>query len=77
VSLAGRIPLLPGGWYELDLPRQPSVNPDQVAVVVSVADGWRVTGVRGGTQSGPGTVRASFMQSADRSLWVRVAPSHQ
>jgi hypothetical protein len=75
VSLAGRIPLLPGGWYELDLPHQPSVNPDQVAVVVSIADGWRVTGVRGGTQSGPDTVQAMFTQSADRSLWVRVAPT--
>jgi UDP-GlcNAc:undecaprenyl-phosphate GlcNAc-1-phosphate transferase len=75
VSLTGRIPLLPGGWYELDLPHQPSVNPDQVAVVVAVPDGWRVTGVRGGTQSGPGTVRAIFTQSADRSVWVRVAPT--
>jgi UDP-GlcNAc:undecaprenyl-phosphate GlcNAc-1-phosphate transferase len=77
VSLAGRISLLAGGWYELDLPHQPSVNSDQVAVVVSIADGWRVTGVRGGAHVGPGTVKASFTQSADRSLWVRVAPSGQ
>jgi UDP-GlcNAc:undecaprenyl-phosphate GlcNAc-1-phosphate transferase len=75
VSLAGRISLLPGGWYELDLPHQPSVNPDQVSIVVTVGDGWRVTGVRGGTQSGPGTVRTSFTQSADRSLWIQVAPT--
>jgi hypothetical protein len=75
VSLGGRISLLPGGWYELDLPHQPVVNPDQVTVDVNVAAGWRITGVRGGSQLGPDTVRASFAQSADRSLWVRVSPT--
>jgi hypothetical protein len=77
VSLAGTSPLLPGGWYELDIPHQPVVNLDQVTVDITVADGWRVTGVRGGTEDGPDTVSASFSQSTDRSVWVRVAPGSE
>jgi hypothetical protein len=75
VSLGGQISLLPGGWYKLDLPHQPVVNPDAVDVDVTVTPGWRVTGVRGGTQLGSDTVKASFAQSAARSLWVRVSPA--
>jgi hypothetical protein len=75
LSLTGKIPLLSGGWYELDLPHQPGTNPDQVTVSVSVAGGWRVTGVRGGSQVGPSSVTAGFSQSAGRSLWVQVAPA--
>ncbi len=74
VALTGTSPLLPRGWYELDIPDQPVVNPDQVVVDVRVADGWRLTGVRGGALDGPDLVTASFSQSADRTVWVRVAP---
>ena len=74
VALTGTSPLLPRGWYELDIPHQPVVNPDQVVVDVRVADGWRLTGVRGGALDGPDLVTASFSQSADRTVWVRVAP---
>jgi UDP-N-acetylmuramyl pentapeptide phosphotransferase/UDP-N-acetylglucosamine-1-phosphate transferase len=75
VTLTGTTRLLPGGWYELDLPHQPGVNPYQVAVTVTVADGWRVIGVRGGTQAGPGEVVAHYAQTEERSLWVQVAPA--
>jgi len=74
MSLTGQIRLLPGGWYELDLPHQPVVNPDQLTVDVTLADGWRVTGVHGATQVSPNTVRANVSQSKERSVWVQVAP---
>jgi hypothetical protein len=74
MSLAGPVSLLPGGWYRLDLPRQPSVNADQVTVAIEVAPGWQITGVRGATQKGLDQANAHFLQTAENSVWVRVAP---
>lgn len=68
--------LLAGGWYELDLPSQPLINPDHVDVAVTVAPGWTVTGVSGtgvtkvGTQQGV----THLVTGSRHTVWVRVAP---
>jgi hypothetical protein len=74
VNLTGRVALQPGGWYELDLPHQPVVNPDQVNVTVDVAPGWRVTSARGAAVGGPQRVSAHLTQATDQTVWVQVAP---
>jgi UDP-N-acetylmuramyl pentapeptide phosphotransferase/UDP-N-acetylglucosamine-1-phosphate transferase len=71
-GLDGPVALRPGGWYELDLPHQPVVYPDQVTVTIDLAPGWKVTGVRGAARDGPREVRAGFLQAADRAVWVQV-----
>jgi hypothetical protein len=74
MSLTGRVALLPGGWYRLDIPHQPVVNPDHVTVDIEVAPGWHITGVRGATETGSNHAVAQLAQTAERSVWVRVAP---
>ena len=74
VDLTGRVALLPGGWYELDLPHQPVVNPDQVRVTVSLAPGWKVTAARGAVITGSHGVVAHLTQATDGAVWVQVAP---
>ncbi len=73
VHLSGQVALLRGGWYELDLPHQPVVQPDQVSVTVELAPGWRVAAVRGAARTGPRTISAHLTQAADRAVWVQLA----
>ncbi|MGH8985432.1 MAG: DUF4012 domain-containing protein, partial [Acidimicrobiia bacterium] len=47
VDLTGTVDLRPGGWYALDLPRQPSLHPDVVSVSIRVPDGWRIADAEG------------------------------
>jgi UDP-N-acetylmuramyl pentapeptide phosphotransferase/UDP-N-acetylglucosamine-1-phosphate transferase len=74
VKLSGSMTLLPGGWYELDLPHQPVVNPDQVGVTVNLVPGWKVTAARGARVTGPQSASAQLTQAADQTVWVQVAP---
>ncbi len=75
VELTGQVRLLPGGWYELDLPHQPVLNPDRVTVTIELPSGWRVMRAPGGTVQGPGEVSASFVQATDRTLRVQIGPA--
>jgi hypothetical protein len=84
LRLTGEVPVRKGRWYELDLGHQPSLQPDRVRVSVSVADGWRIDGVRGGlirtddrraartfALDRPGTVRVHVVPEAT-NLWERL-----
>ncbi len=74
-NLSGTVHLLPGGWYGLDLPSQPLINPDHVHVVVTVAPGWKITGVRSATRVGPGRAEATLVTASQHTVWVQVAPT--
>lgn len=74
VQLSGTVALLPGGWYQLQLPHQPVVNPDQVTVTIDVAPGWKAVAARAATVTGPHSVTATLRQSTDQTIWVQVAP---
>jgi len=73
-TLSGTVPLLSGGWYELDLPSQPLINPDHVQVEVTVAPGWQVIGVRGATRIGADRAVTRLVTASHHSVWVQVAP---
>jgi len=47
LRLAGEVALLPGGWYRLELVRQPVLQSDDVDVEIEVAPGWRIVGTVG------------------------------
>ncbi len=47
LTLDGTVSLEPGGWYRLDLPRQPAVGPDDLAVTVTSPAGSRIAGAKG------------------------------
>ena len=47
MTLEGTVTLAPGGWYRLDLPRQPAVGSDDVAITVTAPVGWRIAGAKG------------------------------
>ncbi len=72
-GLGGTVALLPGGWYQLSLPAQPLVVPEQASVSISLAPGWQVAAARGATIAGPSTVRATLGLDTSRSIWVRMA----
>jgi hypothetical protein len=72
-TLSGTVPLLSGGWYELDLPSQPLINPDHVQVEVTVASGWQVIGVRGATRIGADRAVTRLVTASHHSVWVQVA----
>jgi hypothetical protein len=72
-TLSGTVRLLAGGWYELDLPCQPLINPDHVRVEVTVASGWQVTGVRGATRLGSDRAEALLVTASHHTVWVQVA----
>jgi len=46
-TLKGRVRLQPGGWYELDLGHQPSLQPERARVAVEVPPGWRIVAAPG------------------------------
>jgi hypothetical protein len=75
-TLSGTVRLLAGGWYALDLPSQPLINPDHVNVTVTVAPGWTVTGVSGTGVTKVGTRQAvtHLVTGSRHTVWVRVAP---
>ncbi len=75
VGLVGTVRLVNGGWYELNLPSQPVINPDKVSVDLSVARGWRIGGLRGAVRSGAGGAIANFTMTSPRTVWVQVVRS--
>jgi hypothetical protein len=42
LELEGTVRLERGGWYVLDLVRQPTLHPDDVSVSIEVPPGWRI-----------------------------------
>jgi hypothetical protein len=42
LSVDGMIHLAAGGWYTLDIPRQPALGADQLSISLTVPPGWEV-----------------------------------
>lgn len=85
VDLQGRIELWRGNWYRLDLPRQPTLSPDDTVVTLSVPSGWRIAEVRGGMRvvnprravaelslSNSAQVSVRLERTAWSRLWARI-----
>jgi len=72
LDLEGTIDLGPGGWYRLDLPRQPAVGPDDVSVTVTTPPGWRIAAARGLDVLDPHRAVARISQIEQEKLLVRL-----
>ena len=73
LDLRGTLALAPGGWYELDLVRQPLLDADRVEVVLDVAPGWRFADGQGFRVTADGhRAHASLELVRDQRLRVRV-----
>jgi hypothetical protein len=70
MQLDGTVPLEPGGWYALDLVRQPTIRPDDVSVHIDVPPGWRIEAVVGLELMSPR--RAEGRISLNQTSQVRV-----
>jgi hypothetical protein len=73
MQLDGTLPLAPGGWYTLDLPRQPTLRPDDVSVRVQVPRGWRIAGAQGLEITGPRQAEARIGLDDTRQVRVKLA----
>ncbi|MDQ4097193.1 MAG: DUF4012 domain-containing protein, partial [Actinomycetota bacterium] len=74
-GIEGTVDVAAGGWYRLDLPRQPTLNPDQVNLNLALPEGWRIVETRGIPQNGERSVSAQFEQSAGQTIWLRLEPT--
>ncbi len=74
VDLGGPVTLRRGGWYDLELLRQPALRPDRVRVRIAVPPGYRIVATRGLTAVGR-VARGDFDLVESRSAGVKIAPS--
>ncbi|HVE94872.1 MAG TPA: DUF4012 domain-containing protein [Acidimicrobiales bacterium] len=72
--LSGRVPLVGGDTYVLDLLQQARLEPDQVNVRVELADGWEIAAASGLQVSEDGVATARLQHSTDRRITLRVRP---
>lgn len=70
VDLEGVLTPLPGGWYELDVLRQPFLTTDPVSVKIEVAEGWRIAEAEGATLTDD--QRALVAPPLDRGTGIRL-----
>jgi UDP-N-acetylmuramyl pentapeptide phosphotransferase/UDP-N-acetylglucosamine-1-phosphate transferase len=73
VDLGGSVPLRRGGWYDLDLLRQPALRPDTVRVRITVPAGYRIVDTRG-LRVVDGVARGTFDLVEGVRTGVRIAP---
>jgi hypothetical protein len=71
LDLAGAVRLLPGGWYELRIDRQPVLRPDRLRISVDLAEGWRVAQTGGGLEVVDGR-GAEAVLDVDRPTTLRM-----
>jgi UDP-N-acetylmuramyl pentapeptide phosphotransferase/UDP-N-acetylglucosamine-1-phosphate transferase len=72
LRLAGTVPLDRGGWYTLDLVRQPTLLPDLVSVRVEVPPGYRVRDAEGIEVLGPHTAGGDLALTETGRVRVRI-----
>lgn len=84
VDLSGGVSLEPGGWYVLDLVKQPTLRADRVRLHLSVPEGWSLAETRGvdvvnareavfdGDLGATRTIRVRVQADAQRGLLDRL-----
>jgi hypothetical protein len=71
LTLSGLEQLEPGGWYELNLPRQPQIDATPTHITLELASGWRFAEARGLKLTKGGRV-ASLDRPLDHAERLRV-----
>jgi UDP-N-acetylmuramyl pentapeptide phosphotransferase/UDP-N-acetylglucosamine-1-phosphate transferase len=70
LDLTGTLRLGRGGWYTLELVRQPGLTPDDVTVTIDVPPGWRIAATEGVERTGDRAATTRLM--LDHTTTVRV-----
>jgi UDP-N-acetylmuramyl pentapeptide phosphotransferase/UDP-N-acetylglucosamine-1-phosphate transferase len=73
-DLRGDIQLRRGGWYELDVGHQPTVEPDRLRVSIEVPEGWRIAEAPGLERVSARQATRTVTQEEPARLRVRIAP---
>jgi hypothetical protein len=73
MELEGQVGLTDGGWYELDLGRQPLLHPDEVHVTLRAPRGYRIAEVEGLQGGGP-TATGELLVRQDEVVRARIVP---
>jgi hypothetical protein len=72
MDLEGRVALQPGGWYELSLVHQPTVNSDRIRVNIEVPDGWQIAETLGMTAVSTQRAEADIRLQQDTTVGIRL-----
>lgn len=75
LELSGAAQLSPGGWYRLDLLRQPLADPPDLQVSVRVPSGWKIVEAPGMATHGDRWASASLRPTRPRQIWVQIQPA--
>jgi UDP-N-acetylmuramyl pentapeptide phosphotransferase/UDP-N-acetylglucosamine-1-phosphate transferase len=70
----GPVRLRPGGWYEVDVGHQPTVQPDHLRVSIAVPDGWRIAEAPGLEQVSARLATRTITQQEPDRVRVRIVP---
>jgi UDP-N-acetylmuramyl pentapeptide phosphotransferase/UDP-N-acetylglucosamine-1-phosphate transferase len=73
-DLGGAVRLRPGGWYELDVGHQPTVQPDRLRVSIEVPEGWRIAEAPGLERESARRVSLTLIQQEPERPRVRIVP---
>jgi hypothetical protein len=74
-DLGGAVRLRPGGWYELDVGHQPTVQPDRLRVSITVPEGWRIAEAPGLERLSARQVTHTLAQQEPERVRVRIVPA--
>jgi UDP-N-acetylmuramyl pentapeptide phosphotransferase/UDP-N-acetylglucosamine-1-phosphate transferase len=74
LDVTGTLRLERGGWYRLDLVRQPGLTPDDVTVNIDVPPGWRITEKKGVERVVGRRATAKVQLSHTTPMRIRLAP---
>jgi hypothetical protein len=73
-DFAGVARLRAGGWYELDVGHQPTVQPDRLRVSIAVPHGWRIAAAPGLERVSARQATGTVSQQEPERIRVRVVP---
>ncbi len=73
LDLTGTLRLEHGGWYRLDLVRQPGLTPDDVTVNIDVPAGWRIADKRGVQRIAGRTATTKLQLDHTTTVKIRLA----
>ena len=71
LQLEGTVDLEPGGWYVLDLPRQPTLRADRISLEVDPGPGWKIVDARG-LRADSSRARGTLAADADAQVAARL-----
>jgi hypothetical protein len=72
LDVEGVVRLGPGGWYDLQLVRQPFLTADGVKVELTAPEGWTVEGTSDLRSTADGAARGEYLLAENKEVRVRI-----